>query len=93
MHIKFLTIIFISFFLFSCSSLKESKEYIKDNSPLKEASRKESLAEAREDVKKSKKAYMKCMEQNDQDIYNCVPQREQYDKDTDRYIELQQSNK
>ncbi len=89
MYTRLLILALFSALLLSCSSIQKSKDYINDNSPLKEAGRKENLTQAREDVKKSKKAYMKCMNENDEDVYNCVPQREQYDKDTDRYIELQ----
>ena len=76
--------------VFGCSSVEKSKEFMSENNPLKEASKKENLTQAREDVKRSKKAYLKCMDENDQDVYECVPEREEYDSDTERYIQLQQ---
>ena len=91
MYKRFLLTVVFSFMIFGCSSIERSKEFMSENNPLKEASRKENLAQAREDVKESKKAYFKCMDENDQDVYECVPEREKYDSDTERYIQLQQS--
>lgn len=80
-----------------CGTFQKTKDYVKENTsfgdnPLEEASRKESLNEARGEVVSAKKAYHSCMDKNGQDVYECVPERERYDATTDRYIKIQQSS-
>ncbi|MGH7885865.1 MAG: hypothetical protein ACRENO_09245 [Thermodesulfobacteriota bacterium] len=94
MYSKLFIVLLLSGLVLSCGTVQKSKEFVKDNNPLKEnplkeASRKQALSDAREDVLISKKEYQKCMEKNDQDVYKCVPEREKYERATDTYIEVQ----
>lgn len=95
MYLRLLIVLVFSVLVLSCGAVQKSKEFVKDNNPikenpLKEASKKQALSDAREDVVRSKKEYQKCMEKNDQDVYKCLPEREKYDRATDNYIEVQQ---
>lgn len=95
MYKKLITALFVLFVVTGCGAFEKSKNFVKDNAPggnpLKEASNKDALIQARSEVVSSKKAYNSCMENNDQDVYRCESERERYDAATNRYMELQQS--
>lgn len=71
---------------------QDLKEDVKISNPLTEASRKEALSRAREDVTKSRNRYEKCMKENNDNESACTHEKEMYEKSTERYMELQKTD-
>ena len=90
--ILILTLIFFA----GCGYVEKSKDIGKDigeelnvGSPLGNSNQKEALANAREQVERSKSKHNSCLKRNSGDESACQATRAQYDEDVDRYIELQ----
>lgn len=71
---------------------KDLREDVEIDNPLTEASRKEALSRAREDVTKTRNRYEKCLNENNDNESACTREKEMYEKSTERYMELQKNN-
>lgn len=71
---------------------KDLSEDINFTNPLSEASRKEALSRARSDVNKARAEYNKCLERNNDNEAACTGEKEMYEKNTERYMELQKTD-
>ena len=83
-----LTIILLSP-LVGCGALKTGKTIAIDN-PIETSRDKKSLSDARRDVKKSRRLLDKCLELNEGDETKCELQKDNYDRDVEVYVSLQQ---
>ncbi len=75
--------------LAGCSTLKTGKTVAIDN-PIETSRGKKSLSDARRDVKESRRLLDKCLELNEGDETKCEAQKENYDRDVEVYVSLQQ---
>lgn len=97
MRKKLFAAILVSVFCVNCGMYEKSKDYVKDTEilegvdPIKESSKNKSLAEARNDVRKSKKEYNDCLERNSNNEAACETQKARYDHDTEKYMAIQQN--
>lgn len=69
---------------------KDIAEQIGIDSPLKEANKREALIRAKEDVDRSRRAYERCLRDNNNDEAACTTEKRNYEESTERYIEIQQ---
>lgn len=74
--------------LAGCNTLKTGKDIAIDN-PLAESNKKQSLSEARNEVKQSRRLLDECLEANGGDETKCETQKANYDKDVEEYVSLQ----
>ena len=72
-----------------CGTLKTGKTIAIDN-PIEASRQKKSLSDARRDVKESRRLLDKCLEQNEGDETKCKAQKENYDRDVEVYVSLQE---
>ena len=72
-----------------CSTVKTGKTIAIDN-PIESSRNQKSLADARRDVKESRRLLDKCLEINEGDETMCEAQKENYDRDVEIYVSLQQ---
>jgi len=93
---KYLCLVFIILFA-GCGMYSGTKkagkdiaEDIKVENPLTEAGRKEALGNARENVKKTRRNYDECLDNNN-DESACTAEKEMYEQSTERYMQLQKS--
>lgn len=88
-----LTLLILTLILLSplsgCSTLKTGKTIAIDN-PIESSRTKKSLSDARRDVKESRRLLDKCLELNEGDETKCEAQKENYDRDVEVYVSLQQ---
>lgn len=75
--------------LLGCSTVKTGKTIAIDN-PIEASRTKKSLSEARRDVKESRRLLDKCLQLNEGDETKCEAQKENYDRDVEIYVSLQQ---
>ena len=83
-----LTLIFI-LPIAGCSTVKTGKTIAIDN-PIESSRNQKSLADARRDVKESRRLLDKCLELNEGDETKCEAQKQNYDRDVEVYVSLQQ---
>jgi len=72
---------------------KELYDQVDDVVSISESKKKQSLLEARENVKLSKRKLDECLKRASGDESRCTKEREKYDRDTDIYISIQQGGK
>lgn len=72
-----------------CSTMKAGKTIAIDN-PMETSRTKKSLSEARRDVKESRRLLDQCLALNEGDETKCEAQKENYDRDVEAYVSLQQ---
>ncbi len=72
---------------------KELYNQVDDVVSISESKKKQSLLEARENVKLSKRKLDKCLKRASGDESRCTKEREKYDRDTEIYISIQQGGK
>lgn len=75
--------------LSGCSTFKSGKTIAIDN-PIETSRTKKSLSQARQDVKESRRLLDKCLELNEGDESKCESQKENYDRDVEVYVSLQE---
>ena len=82
----------------ACGVFEGTKEVGKDladdvnvGNPLTEASRKEALSDAREQVVITRKIYNKCLEEHNDNESACTEEKAMYEKSTERYMQLQKN--
>ena len=95
MKFKIITIILISAFCLNCGMYEKSKDYVSESeildvNPIKESSKNKSLADARNDVKESKRKYQNCLDNNSYSEAACESYKAEYDSATEEYIKIQQ---
>ena len=72
-----------------CSTVKTGKTIAVDN-PIEASRIKKSLSEARQDVKESRRLLDKCLQLNEGDETKCESQKDNYDRDVEVYVSLQE---
>lgn len=72
---------------------KELYNQVDDVVSISESKKKQSLLEARENVKLSKRKLDGCLKRSSDDESRCTKEKEKYDRDTDIYITIQQGGK
>jgi len=83
-----LTVILL-FPLSGCGTFQTGKTIAIDN-PIETSRGKKSLSDARRDVKESRRLLDKCLELNEGDETKCELQKDNYDRDVEVYVSLQQ---